>query len=345
VVAGLVDALADADLAAALGHIGEALDQGVDPRQLQARLLEYLRQLLSLALGMDAGELDLPEEALARLRSQAQRLSVAAVAGALRKVNDARPSPDRSQPALPLELALVESILATSGPAAAVPEPAGVIPDHRSPAAGAPVAAPQVTTNPTVSTASAAGPDKPPPVAAPQVTTNPTVSTAFAAGPDKPPPAAETAAPRPGRPPSGPPGAAAAPAGRRVAGGGPELGRLAERWPEVLAEVARTDKSTAALLRDGRPVAVDEATVTVGFFYQFHCDRVSDPQRSGLVRSAIAGVLGGERQLLCTVVPASPAEDADRPRNKADQARADPVIRHAVENLGAEITGVDRGGS
>jgi DNA polymerase-3 subunit gamma/tau len=121
-----------------------------------------------------------------------------------------------------------------------------------------------------------------------------------------------------------------------------ELSRVQDSWAAVLAAVATQDKSLAALLKDCRAVSADGESVTLGFFYQFHCDRVTDPARRRLVEEALGQVLGSPRRIVCTVVPASPAEASARPKSKTDQAKADPVVRHAIEQLGAQISGVQR---
>ncbi len=136
------------DAPAGLRRIGAALDQGVDPRQLQSQVLDHLRGLLLIQVGMAAELLDVPDEALARMQDQAARLPTAALTAAIHRFNDARPSPDRNQPALPLELALVETVLAgaettahepsrTAAPVAAAPAAAAADPAGR-PAVEAP---------------------------------------------------------------------------------------------------------------------------------------------------------------------------------------------------------------
>jgi hypothetical protein len=124
-----------------------------------------------------------------------------------------------------------------------------------------------------------------------------------------------------------------------------DLERARAAWPRVIEVVKRTDKKAAALLRDGRPVAIDESTLTVGFYYEFHCGKVSEVKNSELVAAAAAEVLGAPVALRCTVVPADREDSTSRPRTLADQAKQDPVVKHAVENLGARIASVskDRG--
>jgi DNA polymerase-3 subunit gamma/tau len=336
IVGELVAALVAGDAAAGLGRIDAALDQGVDPRQLQGQLLDALRQLMLVQMGVDPAVLDLPAEAVAQLQEQASRIAPAALTAAIRRFNEARPSPDRSQPGLALELALVETVLATTAPEPApdranAQQPNARQPDARQPGAHEPNAQQPGTR-----------PPSPPPVGEPPAGAGAAAPAERPARPAPRPTAGGEAAPAPTQPSPSAPSRSPGRVGLRSGGSGPELGQVSARWGEVLAAVAAHDKSTAALLKDCRPVAADAETVTLGFYYQFHCDRVSEPARSRLVAGALADVFGSPRKLLCTVVPATASEDADRPRSKTDQARTDPVVRHAVENLGAQISGVDR---
>jgi hypothetical protein len=118
------------------------------------------------------------------------------------------------------------------------------------------------------------------------------------------------------------------------------LGWLRDAWPAVCAAVGERDRNTAALLKDGRPVGVASGAITLGFFYEFHCRRVSEPQRAAMVADVIGDALGTRYALRCIVEPPDGADAEDRPRTVADQARQDPVVRHAVDELGARVSGV-----
>ena len=102
--------------------------------------------------------------------------------------------------------------------------------------------------------------------------------------------------------------------------------------------IQRRRRRPVALSR--RPVAADAGSVTLGFFFEFHCQRVSEPKRSALVAEVLSDLLGAPLALLCTVVPSSASESEARPRTRTDQAKQDPVVRHAVESLGARVAGV-----
>jgi DNA polymerase-3 subunit gamma/tau len=289
----IVASLLDADASSGLRALNEALDQGADPRQLRLMLLERLRALLLLQIGADERLLSADEATLAEWRTQARQLPPAQLASAIHRFNDARPSPDRSVPGLPLELALVETVMALA------PAPAN-------------------------DGAAAAGGDRRPPTA----------------------PAQEVPTPLHEAPSD--PGAAPALAGSGHGAGQepPEttasrtLAIVESRWDEIMLALSRRDKTAAALLRDCRPVAADDASLTLGFFYQFHCQQVSTPERARNVVEAAQSVLGGPVALRCVVVEPTESERAQRPRSRAEEAGRDPVVKHAVEQLGGRIATV-----
>lgn len=142
---------------------------------------------------------------------------------------------------------------------------------------------------------------------------------------------------------AGAPAAAPAPAGAAptaAAGGEITLARVEACWRDLVAAVERRDRNTSVMLKDARPVAADATSVTVGFHFDFHCRRMSAPERKSLVAAALEPLLGARPDVRCILVASSSEEQASRPRNKSDQAKADPVVRHAIDALGARIAGV-----
>ena len=325
-VADLVDALLAQDAAAGLALINAALDRGANPRQLQDRLLEHLRGLLLVQTGLDQDLLQLPEERLARLREQAALLPMPMLVQAIHRFNEARPGANRALPSLPLELALVETALAMGAAAAAEADPQ-------------PTAEARSTTPPSAPPSPAEQPapkdEAPLPSTSSKARVDPAAAVRSAAQTQ----AAETRASQAeARDPAtaGPPEQAPAPVGAAA----PDLAILVARWPEVLRAVELRDRNLAALLKDSRPIASDAEGVTLGFFYEFHCRRASQPEKTQLIAEAVAALIGGPIRLRCTVVSESKAEAARRPRSKSDQAAQDPVVKHALDKLGARIAGV-----
>lgn len=322
-VAGLVDAVLARDAAAGLTDINAALDRGTDARQLQSRLLDYLRGLLLIQTGIKTELLNVADEQLERMRGQAERLPMAALVAAIHRFNDARPAADRSLPSLPLELALVETVLALAGGDAvagatatplniAQPVPAQLKPRPAQSVQAQPDRAP-----------SAPAQSKPTPAVDAAAENRPPLSGAAAI---------PTSASLPVKEPTADPGT------ERPAA--EVLARTQAQWGAVITAVERRDRNTAALLKDCRPLASDGSSITLGFFYEFHCKRMSEPGRTALVTEALEAVVGSRLSVVCVVASASPAEHDARPRSKTDQAKTDPLVRHAIDALGAQVTGV-----
>ncbi len=105
---------------------------------------------------------------------------------------------------------------------------------------------------------------------------------------------------------------------------------LKENWDRVLARVRVHNKMVEALLRDAEPIQVSEDIVTLGFYYQHHADRfekVSDGKAP--IEKALLEVLHQKCRVKCVLSPR---------RAKLKAVEEDPLIRAAVNQMGAEIT-------
>ncbi|MEO8083937.1 MAG: DNA polymerase III subunit gamma/tau [Ardenticatenales bacterium] len=318
-ITAIVTALADREAGDGLRAINACLDGGTDARQLQAGVLDALRRLLLLQTGIDDSFIDADPDELPGLRALAERLPTALIVGAMHRFGDARPSAEHHQPGLAMELALVESLLASAAAPAVAAAPAASAISTSAPTSASStrpaVAAPSTAPHGAPSVRAAA--DKPQPTAADtepaSIASTPTsashVDSAAGASP------------------------ASAPAGDAAT-----LATLRERWPSIVDAVARADRNTAALLKDCRPIDADAESVTLGFFYEFHCSRATEPARRAAIAAAVTGAIGGTREVRCTVAPPGAADEA-RPRTKSDHAKADPVVRHAIDALGARVAG------
>ena len=290
--------------------INACLDEGTDARQLQAGILDALRRLLLIQTGISDTLIDADPEDLPALRSLAERIPTPLLVGAMHRFGDARPSAEHHQPALAMELALVESLLASASASAAPAMP-------QTPGQGAVGQSSSSTVATQRPAAHATAPPSSPSPVSPLAAASTPPSTARASQ------SADTPSPGPLAP----------------SGDASTLATLRDRWPAIVDSVARADRNTAALLKDCRPVDADEGSITLGFFYEFHCRRAAEPARRAAIAAAVGAAVGGTREVRCTVVPAGEA-DAARPRTKADHARNDPVVRHAIDALGARVAGM-----
>lgn len=109
-VLDLIDALLLKDAAAGLDTIHRTLDGGSDPRQFGRQVVDYLRNLLLVRMG-NASQVDATTDLRAQIARHAQGFDVPGLLNIIKTfnyaANDARSA---WQPALPLEMAFVESI-------------------------------------------------------------------------------------------------------------------------------------------------------------------------------------------------------------------------------------------
>ena len=118
-VLDVIEALIAGQADAGLAQIHQALDAGSDPRQFARQIVEYLRDLLLIRVG-SADQIDATAEVRAQMARQAQALDNPTLLRFIRNFNQAAVDTRGSwQPALPLEMAFVESL---EGPAEVVPE-------------------------------------------------------------------------------------------------------------------------------------------------------------------------------------------------------------------------------
>ncbi|HID85886.1 MAG TPA: DNA polymerase III subunit gamma/tau [Anaerolineae bacterium] len=281
----LVDHILDGDVAAGLRLINQAVDDGMDPRQLNRQLLEHLRGLLLIRTGGGDSLLNVTEEQLARMKAQARKLPTQRLVQTIKLFNEAGLNMKIGfQPQLPLELALVEATLmgaqeeraraAPPRPASPVQKRGALTPSER------PRRTPPVRETPAI----------------PEVESKASAS----------------------------------------------LEQVRDRWPQVLAAIKPHSRNVEALLKSCEPIAVEGSTVTLGFYYTFHKEKIEEPQHAALVERVLSQVLGAPHRIKCTLSPRDQrrVKKEKRPKTKHEVVAEDPLIRAAVEKYGAHIADV-----
>ncbi|MFN2169194.1 MAG: DNA polymerase III subunit gamma/tau, partial [Anaerolineae bacterium] len=128
----LVTYWADGDVAGGLDMINRAIGDGADPRQFGREVVEYLRGLLLIKEGAGTRLLNATLEQAAQMESLAAKITTEQLLHTIQLFNHAATdlkSGLQTIPQLPLEMALVESMLETSE------SPAGQAPPMVKPAA------------------------------------------------------------------------------------------------------------------------------------------------------------------------------------------------------------------
>jgi len=110
-VIDIVQAILDKDSAKGLDFIHQSLDAGSDPRQFARQIVDYLRNLLLVRMG-NAGQIDATSEVRQHMAQQAQAFeNTPELLRVIQVFNHAASEARLSwQPALPLELAFIESL-------------------------------------------------------------------------------------------------------------------------------------------------------------------------------------------------------------------------------------------
>ena len=301
-VIDVTDALAVRDLAQGLGAIATAIDEGTDPRQLARQLVEHLRALLLVRLGSGIPPAHVSEDQRERVESQAAVFSPADLSKAIQLFSRAAGEARGGwQPQLPLEMAFVEAAL----PAHSVPVAPGLPPTDELKPKTLRERAPRLSAAPSPKEAAKAG--------------EPTESPA----------AKDEGADR---------GESVASA---AADGSLDVDTVRDRWSQLLGALRPDNRSLEALMRSCSPSAVDGDVIVLGFAHSFHRDKVEEDQNKRVVEDALSEIMGSPCRIRCVLDHAAgsdhaPGSERAQGQNSAEQ---DPVVRAAVEDLGAQVVG------
>jgi DNA polymerase-3 subunit gamma/tau len=307
-VIDVADALAGRDLASGLAAIANAVDEGGDPRQLARQLVEHLRALLLLRLGSGLPPDHVAEDQRERVEAQAAAFSPSDLSKAIqlfsRAAGEARGG---WQPQLPVEMAFVEAALP--------PQTERTSPSSRPADTPRPEAVRE--TGPKLSAtwsseASAKAEEEAAEAPAPAETA-----------------AAEDGADQGDSAPEAP------------ADGSLNIDAVRNTWSRLLGALRSDNRSLEALMRSCSPKAVEGDVVVLGFAHSFHRDKVEESQNKLVVEDALSEVLGSRYRIRC-ILDASAGSDRGSDSERAEGGEAveqDPVVRAAVEDLGAQVVG------
>jgi DNA polymerase-3 subunit gamma/tau len=264
----LVGHIVAGDAASGIATINSVNADGLDLRQFNREVVEYLRQLLLVKTGSEDA-VDLTAEDKAELKELAAKTSLAQISGAIKLFGSLELGFDNYS-TLPLELALVDCTQPTQE---AVKSPA-TQPKYEPPPPAKKTAPPQ----PPTAQAEPVAKPKAAPEPAPEAEAKPTKAMAK--------PAKDTATP---------------PQLNN------EIEHLRANWREVMEqapdEVKRT--SAIAILRSAgvKPVEIEGDTVILAFKYPIHKDRMETAENQQVARTIISSFLGRSCQVRCVHEP------------------------------------------
>jgi DNA polymerase-3 subunit gamma/tau len=292
----LVQALADRDIAAGLTVIGQAVDAGHDMRAFGRRALELLRVMLLVRAGAD------PVESNERIRALATRFELPD----LLRINQQFADVDfrirnGGFPQLPLELALVASLVG--------PSETTTVPPRAEPAR--PASLPRRSEHAEPAEESRPARDRP--------------RAGWLESAPRPEPAVSgrQASNEPPEPSS--PRAEPASAARRPAGGNADLQRIVASWERIRTEVKLVNVRAEALLASADPARIDGEELSVIAAYPFHASKLSEPKVRALVEDAVAKVTGARLRITFVLREELQATEAPQP---ASLQEAPPTWRN-----------------
>jgi len=275
------------DISAGVTTINSANGDGLDLRQFNRELVEYLRALLLIKT--EASEsIDFPAEDITELKDLAAKASLHQILKAVKLFGQLELGLDNYS-TLPLELALVDSALPSveeTAPTRQVEPQQPVKKTTVSPRpAQQPMAKPEVASMPEL---------KPEPV----TSASETISTPE---PEPAPSASETAStPEPEPAPSAVLSAPAAPIDPAS-----EIERLVLNWRQFINEspggIGRTP--AAALLRSAKPKAIEGDVVILSFKFPLHKESMEKLENQKVAEKIISTYLGRTCQVRCIYEP------------------------------------------
>jgi len=347
VVAGIIQALVAGDVGSGLRWINEALDSGVEARQLTQEILEYLRGLL-LVKSDGAALLNVSPETLREMAQQADRITVGHLLYTARLFNGATnlfKTGIHGQ--LPLELAFVEATLPDESANVAGPGAASV---NRTPPAR-PASSPPARPEPTPPAARAssdtgaetAAPATPTPPVEPATTppangANSEAARDASAGADR-------ASERPEERTSSSSAATASAPAESSTPPNPtkiDVTWLKQNWGHILRGIRRRNRQVEAFLKDCEPLSAEDDAVTLGFYYGFHRERVNEDKNRKVVEEALADVAGRPYRVKCVLFEGNRQErEKQATADRREELLRNPVVREAIEQFGATVVDVD----
>jgi DNA polymerase-3 subunit gamma/tau len=264
--------IVDSDIAGGITTINSVQSDGLDLRQFNRDLVEYLRSLLLIKTGSDEA-VDLTAEDIAELKALAARASLSQILTAVKLFGQLDFGLD-SYSTLPLELALVDCAL-TPGEerkTEAKPAKAEAVP----PAKVTKPEPPEAVPTPTATTT----PPAPEPKEETPPSPAPEVATPQAAAPE-----ATVIPPQPGS----------------------ELEYLQQNWKQIMEQAPADTKRTPAMaiLRSAgvTPVAFEDDRLVLAFRYPLHKENMEKPQNQEIAERIIANFLGRSCRLRCIHKP------------------------------------------
>jgi DNA polymerase-3 subunit gamma/tau len=296
------------DITAGLKTINSVAGDGLDLRQFNRELVDYLRELLLVKSGSEE-VIDVTSDDLKEIKELATGAGLDYLLIAVKRFGEIDLRLDNYS-SLPLELALVDCVLTTGGKQ---PVKTNQIDPQEQAAA---TARPAKTTR-SVPEAKLEAKSEIKPVAKAEAKAEEKTEAKSAA------PAESTETPAEPREDGKTPDVQSS----------TEMTEIKERWKDFV-NAMRGEGSKGnldAFLRSScEPMSIENNTLTLGFYHKFHKEYIEDPKYRHLVEKKLHEVFGRSYQVRCVLTAAKP---------KSKTETESPLVKAAKESYGATIVG------
>ena len=348
-VSALAVALLNTDVASAIQVIADVAGTGADLRQFTRDLVQYLRAMLLICAGAPADLIEGSDDERAQIIEHAQYAEIGTLTRWVRLFSELdHQLRTSSYGQLPLELAIVDAIMAPAVPQASAPR-AMPVKTHNlaTPAVPATPVAPQHAASAAAVTSAAAD------LVAPAVPATPVTPQHAASAAAVTSAAADLVAPVkthnlaslavPVTPPATPT-PIATPVADAVAANADfaSLEAVEAVWDHIVRDVRVFDKTLQALLKSGvRPVDVKNRELVLEAPNEWLLAQVQKPQVQQMIEKVIERHVPGGYQVRF-IVQAQEREHANQLRDEIRTRRRDPLIKAALNIFDADIIAVER---
>jgi len=124
------------------------------------------------------------------------------------------------------------------------------------------------------------------------------------------------------------------------------LDRVQANWQRILDRLRASSLKVQALLKAGRPVAVEDGnTLVIEFQFDFHKKSIEEPSNRELVESTLQKVLGGTWKIQCILSSEQSDLNPTDTRTEREKLSSDPRVRAAVQIFNGRIVEINGGES
>lgn len=124
------------------------------------------------------------------------------------------------------------------------------------------------------------------------------------------------------------------------------LDRVQASWQRILDRLKASSLKVQALLKAGRPVAVEDGnTLVLEFQFDFHKKNIEEPSNRELVESTLQKVLGGTWKIQCVLSSEQSDLNPTDTRTEREKLSSDPRVRAAVQIFNGRIVEINGGES